>query len=306
MRIDLHAHSTASDGTLHPGRAGRGRGATAGLDVVAITDHDTTGGWAAGRRGAAGRASRLVRGAELSCRWYGVEPAIPLHLLAYLFDPTDAGPGGGAGPACARPASARGERIVELPARRRRRRHLGRGARVRGRRHGRAAAHRAGADPGRAGARPPTEAFAPRWLGERYRLPKDDIDVFAARRGWCGRPAGCRSSPIRGRPAAGRVVPGRADRRDWPAPGLFGLEADHEDHSPAERAARAGAGRRAGPGRHRLVGLPRHPQDGAARRAHDRAGGVRADRGRGRWRDAGVTADPGRRVAACRPCGPAW
>ena len=53
---------------------------------MAITDHDTTGaGRPLPRRGREGL--RLVRGAELSCRWYGVEPAIPLHLLAYLFDP---------------------------------------------------------------------------------------------------------------------------------------------------------------------------------------------------------------------------
>ena len=45
MRIDLHTHSTASDGTLDPGelvRAATG----AGLDVMALTDHDTTAGWA--------------------------------------------------------------------------------------------------------------------------------------------------------------------------------------------------------------------------------------------------------------------
>src|SRR3712207_198738 len=62
--------------------------ADAGLEVVALTDHDTTGGWAAA---AASRPSglTLVRGAELSCRWYGTDPSIPLHLLAYLFDPAE-------------------------------------------------------------------------------------------------------------------------------------------------------------------------------------------------------------------------
>lgn len=44
MRIDLHAHSLASDGTDTP--AGLVRAAAeAGLDVVALTDHDTTAGW---------------------------------------------------------------------------------------------------------------------------------------------------------------------------------------------------------------------------------------------------------------------
>lgn len=46
MRIDLHAHSTASDGTDSPGALMEVADA-AGLDVVAITDHDTTAGWEA-------------------------------------------------------------------------------------------------------------------------------------------------------------------------------------------------------------------------------------------------------------------
>src|SRR3954452_21291408 len=86
-RIDLHCHSTASDGTLTPAELVVA-GAAAGLDVLAITDHDTTGGWAAA---AAARPDGvpLVRGAELPCRWYGEQPSIALHLLAYLFDPDE-------------------------------------------------------------------------------------------------------------------------------------------------------------------------------------------------------------------------
>ncbi len=45
MRIDLHTHSTASDGTDTPAQLVR-KAATAGLDVVALTDHDTTRGHA--------------------------------------------------------------------------------------------------------------------------------------------------------------------------------------------------------------------------------------------------------------------
>ncbi|OLT12690.1 phosphatase [Pseudonocardia sp. CNS-139] len=86
-RIDLHAHSTASDGTDTPSELVAAASA-AGLDVVAITDHDTTGGWA---EAAAALPSglRLVRGAEFSC----VSPTgrgdrdVPIHLLGYLFDP---------------------------------------------------------------------------------------------------------------------------------------------------------------------------------------------------------------------------
>src|SRR2546430_6757559 len=88
MRIDLHAHSTASDGTCTPAELVTAA-ADAGLDVVAITDHDTTAGWAAAEA-ALPSGLTLVRGAELSCRWYGADPPIALHLLAYLFDPADA------------------------------------------------------------------------------------------------------------------------------------------------------------------------------------------------------------------------
>ncbi len=45
MRIDLHTHSTASDGTDSPAELVR-NAAAAGLDVVALTDHDTTRGHA--------------------------------------------------------------------------------------------------------------------------------------------------------------------------------------------------------------------------------------------------------------------
>ncbi|SDC99321.1 PHP domain-containing protein [Actinokineospora iranica] len=86
MRIDLHCHSTASDGTDSPAEL-VAAAARAGLDAVAITDHDTTAGWdeavAALPSGLA-----LVRGAELTC----VSPDgrgghCTVHLLGYLFDP---------------------------------------------------------------------------------------------------------------------------------------------------------------------------------------------------------------------------
>lgn len=83
MRIDLHCHSTASDGTDTPAELVR-HAAAAGLDVVAITDHDTTRGY--GEAIAALPAGlTLVTGAELSCRVDGIS----LHMLAYLFDPEE-------------------------------------------------------------------------------------------------------------------------------------------------------------------------------------------------------------------------
>ncbi|MBB2503942.1 PHP domain-containing protein [Amycolatopsis echigonensis] len=87
MRIDLHAHSTASDGTDSPAEL-VGAAARAGLDVVAITDHDTTAGWEPAAA-ALPAGMTLVPGAELST--VSIDPdtgyEISVHLLAYLFDP---------------------------------------------------------------------------------------------------------------------------------------------------------------------------------------------------------------------------
>ncbi|MEV4462874.1 PHP domain-containing protein [Micromonospora echinofusca] len=229
-RIDLHTHSTASDGTLGPAELVRAA-AESGLDVVAITDHDTTAGWAPALAALPAGLS-LVRGAELSCRWYGEEPPVPLHLLAYLFDPDT--PDLVAELARVRAArEERGERIVallradgidvswpEILA--------GAAGGTVGRPHIAQALIRAGL------VTTTTEAFGPDWLGERYRLPKEDIDVFRAVR--LVRAAG--GVPVFAHPRAsrrGRIVPDELIA-DLAAIGLAGLEADHEDHSPAERA----------------------------------------------------------------------
>jgi 3',5'-nucleoside bisphosphate phosphatase len=90
MRIDLHTHSSVSDGTESPAEL-LGTARAAGLDVVALTDHDTTAGWAEAE---AARPSGLtvVPGMELSCRWFpSDQPPISVHLLAYLFDPLHPG-----------------------------------------------------------------------------------------------------------------------------------------------------------------------------------------------------------------------
>ncbi|WP_194815291.1 PHP domain-containing protein [Nocardia sp. XZ_19_385] len=88
MRIDLHTHSNASDGTDTPAELVR-NAAAAGLDVVAITDHDTTSGWAEAVD-ALPAGLTLVRGMEMSCVGLGEDGwPVPVHLLAYLFDPAD-------------------------------------------------------------------------------------------------------------------------------------------------------------------------------------------------------------------------
>ncbi|MFF0308100.1 PHP domain-containing protein [Streptosporangium sp. NPDC004379] len=230
MRIDLHTHSTASDGTDSPAEL-TAAAAAAGLDVVAITDHDTTAGWEAAVA-ALPAGLTLVRGAELSGRWYGTEPTMGLHLLAYLFDPAYE-------PLTAelarvrRSRERRAERTVELlnadgidvtvPEVRGYaaggtigRPHLAR-ALVRRRLVGNV-----------------NEAFRPEWLGRRYRLPKDDIDVFTAIR--LVREAGGVS--VLAHPKAevrGHALPD-ALIADLAGAGLWGVEADHTDHTEADRA----------------------------------------------------------------------
>src|ERR671911_1314473 len=76
VRIDLHTHSTASDGTDTPAELVR-NAREAGLDVVALTDHDTVSGYEAALR-ALPSGLTLVTGAELSCRLGGIS----LHMLA--------------------------------------------------------------------------------------------------------------------------------------------------------------------------------------------------------------------------------
>lgn len=86
MRIDLHTHSDRSDGTDTPAELVRNARA-AGVDVLALTDHDTTVGWDEAARTAEEVGVGLVRGIEVSTRFAGHG----VHLLAYLPDPTHPG-----------------------------------------------------------------------------------------------------------------------------------------------------------------------------------------------------------------------
>jgi predicted metal-dependent phosphoesterase TrpH len=230
MRIDLHTHSNVSDGTQRPAEV-MAEAAAAGLDVVALTDHDGAGGWAEAEQAASRLPLRFVPGIELSCRWYAVSPSIPLHLLAYYVDPDH--PGLAAEMSRVRGArDQRGERIVELIN-----------------------ADGVGitwaevleiADGGTVG-RPHiaralikhgvvdtvSEAFAPSMLGQRWRVPKQDSDVLLALR--LVLDAG--GVPVFAHPRAtkrGAVVPDSLIV-EMAGLGLFGLEADHEDHTPEQR-----------------------------------------------------------------------
>ena len=80
-RIDLHTHSTASDGTLTP-TALLERAAGLGLAALALTDHDTVAGLDEARAAAARNGVELIAGCELSVVW----PVGFLHLVG-LFLP---------------------------------------------------------------------------------------------------------------------------------------------------------------------------------------------------------------------------
>ncbi|HSE08332.1 MAG TPA: PHP domain-containing protein [Nocardioidaceae bacterium] len=83
MRIDLHTHSDRSDGTTPPRELVR-HAAEVGIDVLALTDHDTVEGWVEAAKSAEEHGVTLVRGIEVSCKLEGSA----IHLLAYLPDPT--------------------------------------------------------------------------------------------------------------------------------------------------------------------------------------------------------------------------
>ncbi|MBD0291955.1 MAG: PHP domain-containing protein [Jiangellaceae bacterium] len=83
MRIDLHTHSNVSDGTVSPDTLVH-RAAAAGLDVVALTDHDTFDGWPIALTAADDTGVVVVPGAEISTRLRGAG----VHVLGYLLDPT--------------------------------------------------------------------------------------------------------------------------------------------------------------------------------------------------------------------------
>ncbi|WGL51470.1 PHP domain-containing protein [Nocardioides sp. BP30] len=83
MRIDLHTHSRVSDGTDSPAEL-VAAAAASGLDVVAITDHDSTAGWSEALAVGPEHGVTVVSGIEISTEYAGRS----VHLLGYLLDPT--------------------------------------------------------------------------------------------------------------------------------------------------------------------------------------------------------------------------
>lgn len=87
MRIDLHTHSYRSDGTDSPAELVRNAQQVAGLDVVALTDHDATTGWDEALAAGQQLGITVVPGVEISTTYAGES----VHLLGYAFDPDHAG-----------------------------------------------------------------------------------------------------------------------------------------------------------------------------------------------------------------------
>ncbi|MEN0109015.1 MAG: PHP domain-containing protein, partial [Pseudomonas sp.] len=80
MTVDLHCHSTASDGALAPAVV-VARAHERGVRMLALTDHDTLEGLAEARATATELDMQLVNGVELSCTWGGAT----IHVLGYGF-----------------------------------------------------------------------------------------------------------------------------------------------------------------------------------------------------------------------------
>ncbi|MDR1934948.1 MAG: PHP domain-containing protein [Candidatus Accumulibacter sp.] len=83
--VDLHSHSRASDGLLSPAEVAR-RAAGNGVGMLALTDHDETGGLAQARAAAEQAGLRFIDGVEISIEWGGLQ----VHIVGLDFDVRDA------------------------------------------------------------------------------------------------------------------------------------------------------------------------------------------------------------------------
>ncbi len=84
-QVDLHTHTTASDGSLTPTQLIQ-RGARLGLKVMAITDHDTVAGVAEGQAAGAAVGVEVIPGVEINTD----VPHAEVHVLGYFVDPNHA------------------------------------------------------------------------------------------------------------------------------------------------------------------------------------------------------------------------
>lgn len=230
MRIDPHTHSACSDGTDAPAEL-MALAAQAGLDVVGLTDHDTTAGWDEAASAVATTGVTLLRGTEISCSASGVT----LHLLAYLFEPEDTA----LGAAFARARESRETRASRMVERLSTDYPItwedvlaqAAASRTIGRPHIADALVAAGSFPDR------TAAFAgPLATSSPYYVHHWALDPVEA----CELVRGAGGVPVAAHPRAGRrqrrLVPDETFALMADA-GLAALEVDHRDHDPAQREA---------------------------------------------------------------------
>ncbi|WP_370966999.1 PHP domain-containing protein [Amycolatopsis sp. cg9] len=222
MTIDLHAHSTASDGTTPPSELPR-LAAEAGLAVLALTDHDTLAGLA---EASAAADIELVPGVEISCRLDDAE----VHLLGLFVDPGHAALGAEL-ELIRTDRDRRGVRMVErcrelgAPITLEQVRAIAGGAPL-GRPHIAAALAAAGI----------TDAFTPEWIadGGRADVPKHVLATAAA----IGLVRAAGGVAVLAHP---RSVKRRASVSDTQLAtlaeaGLAGIEVDHPEQPPEVRA----------------------------------------------------------------------
>lgn len=239
MRIDLHTHSRVSDGTESPDELVRAAKA-AGLDVVALTDHDTADGWAEAAHTAEEVGVTLVPGMELSTLHEGRS----VHLLAYLPDPTYP-------PLAAELAKVLEGRTRRLPGMVARLRELGidisvddvlassTDAAASGRPHVADALVRLGVVAHRDEAFDRFLASGRPAYADRYGIPLLDAIRLVREAGGVSVVA-----HVWGR--SQRETPGEAELAELQRLGLSGIEVDHQDHSPERRERLRAIGRRLG------------------------------------------------------------
>jgi predicted metal-dependent phosphoesterase TrpH len=91
VKIDLHTHSTRSDGLDSPSQLIK-NAAASGISVVSLTDHDTVSGWDEARSSAQEHGIGFIPGIEVTSvsevERFGRSIRISVHLLAYLPDPS--------------------------------------------------------------------------------------------------------------------------------------------------------------------------------------------------------------------------
>lgn len=238
MRIDLHTHSAVSDGTEPPAQVMEAA-ARANLDVVALTDHDTVDGLEAASAQAALLGLEFVPGIEVSCRHEGVS----IHLLSYWHDPADEDVDAMLAQTRAARIS-RAQKIVEkiavdYPVTWAQVLERAGGAATVGRPHIADALVAHGVVPTR------DAAFEQILAGNsRYYVPHYAPDVTAAVRTMRGA-GGVTVFAHPGADARGRIV-ATSVIESMARAGLVGLEIDHRDHSPQQRARLASIGERLG------------------------------------------------------------